>query len=73
MPDNNLFVQWLIYNYKDIDNKIGDLVRDYIDDKKINKCHIKTYIGLRKRIKKFNCNLEVLNALDEAYNIYKNL
>lgn len=73
MVNNNSFIRWLIDNYKDANNKFGDLAKDYIDDADENNLNISTYTGLKQRIKQLygDNDLPSLKVLDDAYNIFK--
>jgi len=74
MVNNKSFVKWLIDNYKDANNKYGDLAKDYINDAEENKLNISTYTALKQRIKQMHGNMQdlpSLKVLDEAYNIFK--
>ena len=73
MVNNISFIRWLIDNYKDANNKFGDLTKDYIDDAEENNLNISTYTGLKQRIKHLygDDDLPSLKVLDDAYNIFK--
>jgi hypothetical protein len=68
------FVSWLIKNYKNNDDPYGDLARDIMEDKKLNKFYIESYKNIRGKIQNINGDTtDALKALDDAYKIFKEL
>ena len=69
---NPSFINWLINTYKNTDSPEGDLVRDIIEDKKINKWRGSSYNSLIKRIKSLTTQTHTIKIAEKTNEIYKN-